>query len=89
MVTLDGKPLVDEATARLDLATEFGILYANFRNIALEREALAKALQSANDELAQVKQSCVTLGEKYRDMTANRDALAAQIRGKATKPKKA
>lgn len=89
MITLDGKPLVDEATARADLAGEYGILYANFRNTSLENEVLAKALQVMHDELAQVKQSCVTLGEKLRDMTTNRETLAAQLRTRATKPKKA
>lgn len=89
MITLDGKPLVDEATARLDLAGEYGILFANYRNTSLENELLAKALQAANDELAQVKQSCVTLGEKLRDMTATRDELANQLRARAVKPKKA
>ena len=82
MITIDGKPLVDEATARLDLATEFGILYANFRNTALENDVLAKKLQASNDELVQVKQSCVTLGEKLRDMTLSRDEIAGQLRGR-------
>ena len=85
MITIDGKPLVDEAVARLDLATEFGILYANFRNTTLENEALAKRLQTSNDELVQVKQSCVTLGEKLRDMTTAREELAKQVRAKKTK----
>lgn len=89
MITIDGKPLVDEVAARLDLAGEYGVLYANFRSASLEIEALAKMLQASAEELAQVKQSCVTLGEKLRDMTTNRDVLAAQLRTRATKPKKA
>jgi hypothetical protein len=76
MVKLDGKPLVDEATARLDLATEFGILYANFRNTTLENEALVKVLQATNDELAQTKQSLTGLSEKYRALELDREALA-------------
>ncbi len=80
MITIDGKPLVDEVAARLDLAGEYGVLYANFRSASLEIEALAKMLQVSGDELAQVKQSCVTLGEKLRDMTTDRDVLAVRIR---------
>lgn len=86
MITIDGKPLVEESAARQDLACEFGILYANFRNTSLENEALVKALQASQDELAQVKQSCITMGEKLRDMTVIRDELAKNRR---VKPKKA
>lgn len=80
MVTLNGKPLVEESAARLDLAGEYGVLFANFRNTSLENEVLAKALQTTNDELAQVKQSCATMSEKYRALELDREALAKLVR---------
>lgn len=83
MVTLDGKPLVDESAARLDLATEYGILFANYRNVMLEAQALAAALQASNNELQKVRESCVQLGEKLRDMTTLREKLAESVRPKA------
>lgn len=80
MVTLNGKPLVEESAARLDLAGEYGILFANYRNTSLENEVLAKALQATNDELAQVKQTLAGLSEKYRALELDREALAKLVR---------
>lgn len=80
MVTLNGKPLVEESAARLDLAGEYGILFANYRNTSLENEVLAKALQATNDELAQTKQTLAGLSEKYRALELDREALAKLVR---------
>lgn len=80
MVTLNGKPLVEESAARLDLAGEYGILFANYRNTSLENEVLAKALQTTNGELAQVKQTLAGLSEKYRALELDRETLAKLVR---------
>lgn len=81
MVTVDdGKPLVDEATARLDLAGEYGVLFANFRNATLENQELAKRLQTVIGELNEVRTSCVTLGEKLRDTTTKCNEYADRLR---------
>jgi hypothetical protein len=88
MITLNGKPLVEEAHARLDLACEYGTLFANYRNTSLENVALATALQASNTELAQAQQARATLEEKYRALLVNRDELANQLRGKPVKVRK-
>jgi hypothetical protein len=88
MITLDGKPLVDEAQARLDLACEYGTLFANYRNTLLENVALATALQASNTARAQAQQARAALEEKYRNLLVNRDELANQLRGKPVKPRK-
>lgn len=80
--------LVTESQARLDLAGEYGILFANFRNISLEHAALSNEHNRIANELEGLRALHAQLNEKYREVIENRDELANQLRGKAIKPRK-
>jgi hypothetical protein len=82
MVEFDGKPLVSEAEARADLASEFGTIYANYRNLVLENAALVRKLGEAVSCIAMLQNTSRLKDEQLAKVTAQHEELANQLRGK-------
>lgn len=67
--------LTSDHEARADLALEYGMLFANYRALMLDRAKLESALNKTQEVL-------LTLQEKFAQISIEKDILANELRGK-------
>lgn len=81
-MSAQAQPLVTETAARADLAAEYGVLFANYRNAALEVAALVTRLGTMTAACSEALAREASLNAQLAKVTEQHEELANQLRGK-------